>query len=1255
MNIVRRVPAPHVVVAFIAAALLAACGGGNDAATPPPPPAGNTAPVAAFTSDPTVPAGTPLAFDASTSSDADGDALSHSWSFGNGERGGGAKIAHVYAEPGSYTVRLTVDDGKGGSASLERSVTVTAGPVAMGNVSALALVRDAAGVPLSGVTVTNLAGGATASTGGDGKAQVGADREVPVALRFAKPGYADQIKAFTIPEQAESGYLEVTMGVREAALTLADAAAGGTLSGKDGARVTFAPGTLVDSAGAAAAGAVDVTITPIDVAANLRAFPGRFAGVRTTGESGLIMSYGTVEFALSQGGAPVQLAAGKKATIEIPAYVALHRDGSAVAAGDVIPLWSLNERTGDWSEEGSGTMVAANTPSGFALRAEVSHFSWWNADQWASPPGKPKPKCLVDSNADGVLEDLTGTGYCWNAGTGPEQPDKVAASTAPGGRKFALAEPRTQRIPTFVAEDFTPAAGGKILPIPADMDITFRSYAKNGTLFGTKVVRLGANVEADVPIVLEPVQDNPGTLAITALPYLEHFAMVVDSEIDRFTFDAVAGESYEVRVSHGPYSLLAGSARISGAAGQSLGGGSFGATDFSTIVTPASAATLTIEVDAAANAPGSYEVQVRKLAATNCASPIALTVPSSGNYNVGANNVVCFDIALAADAVLEIKDIQHIGLRGRATLLAPSGVPILSDTYASQDLMYMRLGIATSGTYRLVIDNANNNAGTVTGLSLSILPTVGTLGVPDSATFTSAATGGSNSRLYLLKPGAAAPEVALKLAARGVGEAVLIWPARQAISATTTAAQIVKTDPALLTVVEVLRLQPSSSGWNYTLSASTPLVLPRNSDNVLLSPAPGDLDVYRIDGSVGQEWSLGISFASGTGINPVASLHAPSSANLVNPQIKVYTLPEDGPYTLVVQNTLGSAGKPFKLRVNDAAPIEAIALSAQVERSGTLALGEVRRYGFGVVPSQVLRLQLASPDPFAVTALINGGAIYNSFVALSNGGSVATPALYAQQGAAAVLSVYGTSTADTRAIGAFTVDVQSPTPQPASLGQPLAPTLDPGAMASYALAIASNGRYLLCTSYAGPLDTSGGSLVVGTVWGPSASFINYTGDIDGRGQGNTLESIGVLRAGANTLSLASSLAAATPVSARLLALVAPTDVVPGGAATNGSIAACERRYLRFVGTAGATYTVRVTAQFAGSVRIRALPPNGDWSVRTDPPLSTNNLGATPSPLLANTERVVTFTLPATVASSYIVEIDADGDGSGNFTASLTSP
>jgi PKD repeat protein len=86
---------------------------------------GNGAPVAAFSGPTQSVEGSAVAFDASTSTDPDGDALTFNWNFGDGGTGSGATASHVFADNGAYTVTLTVDDGRGGSASTSRVVTVT--------------------------------------------------------------------------------------------------------------------------------------------------------------------------------------------------------------------------------------------------------------------------------------------------------------------------------------------------------------------------------------------------------------------------------------------------------------------------------------------------------------------------------------------------------------------------------------------------------------------------------------------------------------------------------------------------------------------------------------------------------------------------------------------------------------------------------------------------------------------------------------------------------------------------------------------------------------------------------------------------------------------------------------------------------------------------------------------------------------------------------------------------------------------------
>jgi len=83
-------------------------------------PANNMAPEASFT---TQLDGLVLTADASLSSDPDGDSLSFTWSFGDGDTASGAQVTHGYAQPGEYTVELVVSDGE---LSDRSSVTLTA-------------------------------------------------------------------------------------------------------------------------------------------------------------------------------------------------------------------------------------------------------------------------------------------------------------------------------------------------------------------------------------------------------------------------------------------------------------------------------------------------------------------------------------------------------------------------------------------------------------------------------------------------------------------------------------------------------------------------------------------------------------------------------------------------------------------------------------------------------------------------------------------------------------------------------------------------------------------------------------------------------------------------------------------------------------------------------------------------------------------------------------------------------------------------
>ena len=146
----------------VALLVLTSCGGGGGASAPtsPTPPTTTTTPPANRV--PTVSATASPAFGihglttftmTATANDSDGDALTYSWTVGDGSSATGASFTRVFTQGGSFSPTVSVNDGRGGSASASTSTIIVGsmtgtwrgtGPAALGTFS-FTLSQDSGG------------------------------------------------------------------------------------------------------------------------------------------------------------------------------------------------------------------------------------------------------------------------------------------------------------------------------------------------------------------------------------------------------------------------------------------------------------------------------------------------------------------------------------------------------------------------------------------------------------------------------------------------------------------------------------------------------------------------------------------------------------------------------------------------------------------------------------------------------------------------------------------------------------------------------------------------------------------------------------------------------------------------------------------------------------------------------------------------------------------------------------------------------
>lgn len=131
--------------------------------------------------------GRPIAFNGSGSSDPDQDTLTYAWTFGDGGSATGVSPTHTFGSAGSFSVTLTVTDGRGGSQSASTQVPITVpnqAPVARIDGPAEARVGDPLAYSASASTDADNDLLTFAWSFGDGRSSTGPN----VTHAFSQPG-----------------------------------------------------------------------------------------------------------------------------------------------------------------------------------------------------------------------------------------------------------------------------------------------------------------------------------------------------------------------------------------------------------------------------------------------------------------------------------------------------------------------------------------------------------------------------------------------------------------------------------------------------------------------------------------------------------------------------------------------------------------------------------------------------------------------------------------------------------------------------------------------------------------------------------------------------------------------------------------------------------------------------------------------------------------------------------------------------------
>lgn len=253
------------------------------------------------------------------------------------------------------------------------------------------VVLDTNGLPVSGATVTIGTSTVTTNLKGFFTFKNASVKENFAHIKVTKSGYVNASRVL-VPT---NGINRVNIMMIPVTITSTiTTGSTSTVSLPNGTKVKF-DGSFKDANGNAYSGNVSVAVfhlAPSNQYLN-ELMPGSLLATNSGGNSRVMETFGMLHVQLTgSSGQNLQIANNHTAEITVPV------DASQTSSSPgTIPLWSYNEDTGMWKEEGSATKIG-NTYVG-----TVSHFSWWNCDAQFE---QATMKVTVKNSAGQVLPNI---------------------------------------------------------------------------------------------------------------------------------------------------------------------------------------------------------------------------------------------------------------------------------------------------------------------------------------------------------------------------------------------------------------------------------------------------------------------------------------------------------------------------------------------------------------------------------------------------------------------------------------------------------------------------------------------------------------------------------------------------------------------------------------------------------------------------------------------------------------------------------